>query len=134
MRGLALEYVVKWIILLVVALVLINLVIYFSDEIKTFLTNWMEKERPKAEVVEASKFSTAQLITYIKACWDKTGETFKTDVVCFVLKGDVNGVDKNLLLGAVDYPASVDVSGFDTSKKMTLIRFVWGVKKIVVES
>lgn len=124
MKGMALEVVVKWIILTVVALVVISLVIYFSNEIKQYLKGWMkEKVETKAEIVESQRFSTSQVITYIKACWDKTGEKFEEDMVCYILKGDVSEVNAELLKSALEPPAQVDVSKFDNSKTTTIISF-----------
>ena len=125
MKGiLALDVVVKWIILSVVALVVISLVIYFSDKIRGFIENKMDKdEEIETQMIESDKFSTSQLATYIRGCWDKTGERFYEDVICYILKGDVSGADIDLLEIALEQPAQVDVSNFMPSKKTTIIRF-----------
>jgi len=134
MKGLALETVVRWIILLVVAAVVISLVLFFYNDIKRFVKSWLEGEKPKAEVIEASKFSTSQVITYIKACWDKTGERFDENIVCYILKGDVSGVDTDLLQNALRSPAQVETSKFDPTKNVTIIRFEDIGNKVIVES
>lgn len=134
MKGLALETVVKWIILLVVAGVVINLIFFFSEDIKRFLEVHMGREGVKAEVIESEEFSTSQLKTFIRACWEKTGETFREDVVCYILRGSVSGVDPTALKNALEPPASVDVSNFDPSKKVTLIRFEDVGNRVIVES
>lgn len=135
MKGLALEAVVKLIILIVVALVVIGLMIYFSDDIKKFVENLFKEEpEPQAEIVESSKFSTAQIRTYMRACWDKTGEKFRKDVICYILKGDVSEVDTDLLSTAVEAPAQVDLSKFNPLKNVTIIRFQDLGNKIILES
>jgi hypothetical protein len=135
MKGLALETVVQWIILLVVATVVISLVLYFSDEIKMYVESWMNPgEGPKAEIIESSQFSTSQVKTYMRACWDRTGERFKKDVVCYILKGDVSGVNADDLKNAVETPASIDTSKFEQLKNVTIIKFEDVGNKIIVES
>jgi hypothetical protein len=135
MKGLALETVVNWIILLVVAAVVISLVLYFSDEIKMYVENWMKgDEGPKTEIIVSTQFTTAQVKTYMRACWDRTGERFRKDVVCYILKGNVNGVFAGDLTNAVEQPASVDTINFDPSKKVTIIKFKDVGNKIIVES
>ncbi len=135
MKGLALETVVQWIILLVVATVVISLVLYFSDEIKMYVENWMKPdEGPKAEIIDSSQFSTSQVKTYMRACWDRTGERFKKDVICYILKGDVGSVNVDDLKNAVESPASVDTSKFEQLKNVTIIKFEDVGNKIIVES
>jgi len=135
MKGLALESVVKWIILLVVATVIIHLVLFFSDRIKEFIKDYMSKEPEiKTEVVEATGFTTSEVMTYVRSCWDKTGERFNGNVVCYVLKGDMSNVDASLLPNAVEPPAVVDVSKFDASKNFTIIRFEDVGNRIILES
>ena len=134
MKGLALESVMQWIILLVVAGVVISLVLYFNDEIKMYVENWFKEKPVKAEIIEANQFSTSQVMTYMRACWDRTGERFKEGVICYILKGSVSNVDSALLTNAVSEPASVDINKFDPSKNVTMIRFEDVGNKIIVES
>lgn len=124
MKGMALEVVVQWIILSVVAAVVIGLVFTFSDDIKRYLGNILNKNKEiKTEIIESEKFSTSQVITYMTSCWSKTGEKFEEDVICYILKGDVSTVDKTLLEDSLESPANVDASKFDPSKSTTIIRF-----------
>lgn len=124
MKAMALETIVQWLILSVVAMVVIGLVMTFSGDIKNYIKGWLKKDvNTKAEIVESEKFSTSQVITYIKTCWSKTGEDFEDDIVCYILKGDVSAVDKKLLGESLNKPAVVDVSKFKTSEKTTIIRF-----------
>lgn len=134
MKGLALETIVRWIILSVVAVVVIGLVIFFSDDIKRIIGDWFNRKDNKTEIVEADSFSTSQVVTYIKSCWGKTGEKFDDDMVCYILKGDVNGVDVGLLSGSLDPPAQVNTEGFETDKDTTIIRFVNLGNIVYVES
>jgi Flp pilus assembly pilin Flp len=125
MKGMALETVVQWIILSVVAMVVIGLVFTFSDDIKRAFKNIMNKDEQgvKTEIVESETFTTSQIKTYITACWSKTGEKYEGDVICYILKGDVSGVDGNTLKDALESPAEVDINKFDSSKTGTIIRF-----------
>lgn len=123
-QGMALDTVVKFIILIVVALVVIGLVIYFSDDIKNYLKNWLGKSNEvKVQKIEADSFSTTQVMTYIRGCWDMTGENFHEDVTCYILVGDLSGVDKYALGNTLSSPAEADVSKFDPSKTMVIISF-----------
>jgi len=135
MRALALETVVKWIILGAVALIVINLVLFFSEEIKNLVRGTIQPKKSfKTEIIEAEKFSTSQIKVYLRACWDRTGEKFEEDVVCFILKGDMSEVDSSSLEDALEDPASVDISEFDNSKNIAVIRFKSLGNKVVLES
>ena len=133
MKGLALETVVKWIILIVVTGVVINLLFFFSDEIKRIITGYTEEEEPEVEIIESSEFSASQIKTYMKACWDKTGGSFQEDVVCYILRGSVIDIDP-ISLESIDIPATIDLTNFNSSKSVTVIRFEDVGNKIIVES
>ena len=135
MKGLALESIAKWVIILVVVGVVVNLLLFFSDEIKRFIkSSFEEKGEVKPEIIEASKFTTSQLIIYIKSCWDKTGEKYEGNAVCYILKGNVSSVDESLLEECLKPPATIDLSKFDKTKNVTIIRFEDIGNRIVVES
>ena len=132
MKGLALEYVVKLVILLVVALVVINLILYFSNEIKPII-HPMDKGEVKTEIIEAKSFSTSQVATYVRACWEKTGPTYDKDEVCYILKGDTTSVDKELLKNLVKDIAIVK-DDLNLSKNIIVIKYVFFGHKVVVEN
>jgi len=136
MKGLALETVVKWIIYIVVAGIVINLVFYFYGDIKRYLKdNVLTKEKGvKTEMEEVGICSNNQLRIYMRSCWDKTGEKYDEDVICYILKGDFSNVDTDQLSTAVEDPASVDLYEFDTSKNSVIIKFEDIGNKIVLES
>jgi hypothetical protein len=134
MKGLALETIVKWVILLALAVIVINLILFFSDEIKRFIERQFGAKEWKTEKIEAKEFSPGQLIAYIKACWDRTGENFHEDAVCFILKGDVSKVDPNFLKTSITPPPNVDVSNFNNTRNVTIIRFEDLGNVVVVES
>ena len=124
MKGLALEVIIQWVILSVVALVVIGLVFTFSDDIKRYLSGWFGNEQEiKTEKVTSDSFSTSEIITFAKACWSSTGEKYEENIICYILTGDVSNVDKDMLEDSLDSPAKVDVSEFDLSKSLTIIRF-----------
>ncbi len=135
-KGLALETVVKWIIYIVVAGVVINLVFFFYDDVKRYIeTSVFKREKDvQTEKIEQDSFSAVEVRIFVRACWDKTGERYEKDVICYILKGDVSGVDGSDLVGAVDSPAQVDVTEFDNSATSTIIRFEDISNKIIVES
>ena len=135
MKGatMGLEAVVKWIILIAVAAVVVNLIVFFSDEIKGYIYGFMDNENFEPVVIEVNSFSTSQFMTYIRACWDRTGERFDRDAVCYILKGDMNDVDKSVIQSSLE-DISVDVSRFDKYKGIAVIRFENIGNKIVVES
>lgn len=100
-----------------------------------YIENWMKPdEGPKTEIIESNQFLTSQVKTYMRACWDRTGERFKKDVVCYILKGDVSSVNADDLKTAVESPASVDTNNFEQSKSVTIIKFEDVGNKIIVES
>lgn len=133
MKGMALETVIQWIILIVVAGVIFNLIFFFSDEVKRVIGQFTKGEKPKTETINSNVFSTSQIKTYMKSCWDKTGEKFQEDLTCYILRGDVNGVDPNSLMD-IDYPANVDISNFYLDEKVTIIKFEDVGNKIILES
>lgn len=120
---LALDTVITMIILIVVALVIIGMMIFFSNDIRSYIDRWIHKPSPKTQVAEAKSFPTSQVMNYIRACWDSTGVDFHEDTICYILKGDVNGVDPAMLVNAVGSPAQVDASRFDPTKNTTIISF-----------
>lgn len=135
MKGdMSLEYIIKFLILLIVAAVVISMLISFSDDIKTKIRDMFGKEEEiKTNSIDADSFSTAQIRTYMNSCWEKTGERYNKDFICYILKGDVSSVDKENLRQGV-YGAVVVLDAFDTTKKVTIIRFVDVGNKIIVES
>jgi len=131
MKGLALDYVILFVILLATALVVISLVVYFSDNIKNFLKGKMSEEKVETQTIEAASFSTEQLATYAKACWDKTGENYKQDAICYILRGDMSSVDLDLLENSVSFPLEAN---FDPTKNIVIVKYVYLGHKIVMEN
>jgi len=135
MKGMALEMVIKWIILSVVALVVIGVVMFFADEIKEYVKEMFGNNKDvQTEKIVAAKFSTSQIKTYIQSCWDKTGDKYKDDVICYILKGDVSDVDVDVLQNSLGNQDLVDLVDFDPSITTTTIRFVNIGNTIYVES
>jgi hypothetical protein len=133
MKGdLALDTIINWIILLVVAGVVIGIIFYYSDEIKGSLSSLSEKENPETELFEAEYFSESQVNTYIELCWAKTGEKFNKDFMCYILKGDLSSITPSELEGEFDgYKVIAD---FNNSRKILVIRFEDIGNKIIVEN
>jgi len=131
MKGLALDYVIKLIILLAVALVVINLVLYFSGQIKQFIRKRTSNTTVNTEIINATSFSTGQLATYARACWDKTGENYKEDAICYILRGNMKSVDVEKLKKLVNFPLEVN---FKQDKNIVVIRYSYIGHKIVMEN
>jgi hypothetical protein len=139
MKALALEYIVQWIILLTVAMVIISMVIYFSDDIKRFIKRQTEDSIVQPREIRKQNFMSGEILTYAYSCWDKTGEKYKEDVVCFYLFGNFTNVDKDWVFNQFSqrYPDGkprIDLTNFNTSKEYAKIRFRWVDLAIVVEN
>ncbi|MEM5811296.1 MAG: hypothetical protein QXG91_00950 [Candidatus Aenigmatarchaeota archaeon] len=134
MKGLALETIIKMVILNVLAIVVILTIITFFDDIKRFVSSFFKQEECKTEEIDVGQTTTTQMIARITACWDKTGERYNGDCNCFILEGDFSLVDKAALSTALEPPARIDVSMFDPSKKAVLIQFIDVGNTIVVKS
>jgi len=139
MRGLALDYIVQWIILLTVAMVIITMIIYFSDDIKRFIKRQTEDSSVQPKEIIKQNFSSGEILAYAYSCWDKTGEKYREDVVCFYLFGNFTNVDKNWIFNQFSrrYPDGkprIDLTSFDTSKEYAKIRFRRIDLAIVVEN
>jgi hypothetical protein len=139
MKALALEYIVQWIILLTVAMVIISMVIYFSDDIKRFFKRQTEDSSVQPREIRKQNFMSGEILTYAYSCWDKTGERYREDVVCFYLFGNFTNVDKDWVFNQFSqrYPDGkprIDLTNFNTSKEYAKIRFRWVDLAIVVEN
>jgi hypothetical protein len=139
MKALALEYIVQWIILLTVAMVIISMVIYFSDDIKRILKRQTEDSIVQPREIRKQNFMSGEILSYAYSCWDKTGEKYREDVVCFYLFGNFTNVDKDWVFNQFSqrYPDGkprIDLTNFNTSKEYAKIRFRWVDLAIVVEN
>ncbi|MFZ8829935.1 MAG: hypothetical protein ACO2OO_00565 [Candidatus Aenigmatarchaeota archaeon] len=139
MKGLALEYIVQWIILLTVAMIVISMVIYFSDDIKRFLARQTKESKVTPHEIKKDYFSSGEILTYVFSCWDKTGEKYREDATCFYLFGDFSKVDKAWVEDKFKerYPGGIpriDLRNFDTSKSYAKVVFKEWYKAIVVEN
>ncbi|MCK4729966.1 MAG: hypothetical protein KAT28_01465 [Candidatus Aenigmarchaeota archaeon] len=118
---LALDTIVSWIILLVVAGVVIGLIFGFSDQIKVILNLESEEKSYDTEYMTSASFSESQVGTYIEICWSKTGERFTKDFICYTLEGNISAVNPVTIAGA--YDGYVVESNFDNTKGILIIRF-----------
>ena len=139
MKALALEYIVQWIILLTVAMVIISMIIYFSEDIKRFIKRQTEDSIVQPREIRKQNFMSGEILTYAYSCWDKTGEKYREDVVCFYLFGNFTNVDKDWVFNQFSerYPDGkprIDLTNFNTSKEYAKIRFRWVDLAIVVEN
>ncbi len=133
MKGdLALDMVVGWIILLVVAGVVIGIIFYYADEIKGAFSSLSEEKNPEAEYFKAESFSDSQIKTYIELCWSKTGEKFNKDFICYVLKGDISSIKPSDLEG--DFEGYRVITDFNNSKAILTIMFEDIGNKIIIKN
>jgi len=131
--SLAFDYIGKLIIVLIVIAVITGVLLTFSEDLQRALgLFWEEPSDITTEVIEVASFSTTQVGNYIKTCWSKTGIDYKTDVVCYILKGDVSAVDPTIL--DTTPGINVDTTTFNPAEDVTLIKFVDVGNVIVVES
>lgn len=133
--ALSLEYVVKVLILTVVAVVIIGIITTFSSDIQLNIKKlFFEDEESKRVKTEAitSTFTTTQVKNYIKSCWRKTGEDYQEDVICYILKGDLSPVDKTSLRNVDDI--NVEVGNFNPDSGVATIKFIDIGNKVIVES
>ncbi len=93
MAELALEYIVKIIILIVAAIVIISLILTFQQDIMRWwggITGPDSKNPPKAEVIERDSFTDREVASFIAACWSEhQGST--EDAECYFLLGKTAG-------------------------------------------
>jgi hypothetical protein len=130
MKGnLALDTIVGWIILLVAAGVVIGLIFHYSGILPPIIN---PTENPETEYVEAKSFSESQIDTYARLCWDKTGETFNKDFICYVLKGNIAYINPKDVEG--DFGDYVIVANFNNTKAILTIRFEDIGNKIIIEN
>jgi predicted DNA-binding protein YlxM (UPF0122 family) len=132
MKGMALQIIAELMIAIVAILIVVSLMGFYSEQIKDFFNGiFYKNDYSCAEIINSTSFSTSQLKTSIMACWDKCGKKYQNKI-CYVLTGDVSGVDSNALKNSLDSPLSVDISKFDKSKKTTMIKTM--NKGVIVES
>jgi len=100
-KGLALEYIVKFIIMLTAAAIVIMLMWNFYNDIKgNSIIDGDNKVSVKTELVESS-FTSQSVAKYIKSCWGMTGSNYDGDIVCYILKGSFFGATPASVLNAV---------------------------------
>lgn len=132
MKGMALQIIAELMIAIVAILIVVSLMGFYSEQIKDFFNGIFHKnDYPGAEIINSTNFSTSQLKTSIIACWDRYGKNFQGRI-CYVLTGDVSGVDSASLKNSLDSPLSVDITKFDVSKRTTVIKTM--NKGVIVES
>ncbi len=129
---LALDTVVGWIVLLVVAGVVIGLIFSFSDQIAEMLNINSEEKSHDTEYVTSASFSESQIKTYIEICWSKTGERFTKDFVCYVLNGNMSSVNPVALSG--NYGDYTVEATFDNTQGMVMIMFKDIGNKIILKN
>lgn len=133
MKGdLALDTVVNWLILLVVAGVVIGIIFTYSDKINEILFSNQVQPTPETQYIEAQSFPESQIKTLVDLCWSKTGEDYYKDFVCYILKGNLNSINASNIQGV--FEGYVVITDFNNSRDMLTIRFEDVGNKIIVQN
>ena len=137
--SLALDYMGKMIIIIVVIGVVIGLMLTFSADMRDAVASFFFPEQPgnvETEVIERTSFSLSQMKNYIVSCWTKTGEDYNDDAVCYLLIGDVSGVDQDDIEDITGDSGieNVTATDFDNALTNTIIEFKDIGNKITVRS
>lgn len=114
----ALEYVVKVMILLVVVFVVINLIFGFSDDIKLAIKRFFSRDEDNfnfPEYVEGDRFTAGQLSVYIDNCYHQMvslPESEQKDVICYVLKSDTGfaSISKDYISIPIDLDVTFEMN------------------------
>jgi len=115
MKGdMSLEYIFRIAILLVVVIVMVSLILKFSDTIKKMVSDFIkqifgEKQTSKfPENKEKNSFTAGEVKTYIDSCylyWTSLEEVDQKDTVCYILLSQVpfnsTGVTKQSLMNVL---------------------------------
>ena len=103
MAQLALEYIIRLIILVVVALVIISLILTFQQNIVTFWDGFANPPTtfPNAVVIERTSFTSTGVANFIEGCWS-SNEGSQEDNECYFLLGDVSTVDPLTVISSIN--------------------------------
>lgn len=91
MAQLALDYIVRVLILAVAAAIIILTIINFYDDIKIVVNKWLFPKNEKPEfpkTITKDSFSSGEIANYIFSCYStmiSVPETEQKDIVCYVL-------------------------------------------------
>ena len=113
----ALEYVMKLTILLVVVAVVIGIIIKFSDDIKLaikriFPSLFGNDNKLDTQLIEKQSFNSGEMSTYIESCYStmkSLPESEQKDFTCYILKAkrDFSSISQS------DIPLSKELQGLD---------------------
>ena len=134
MKGdLALDTIVSWLILLVMAAVVIGIIFNYGSAAGSMLET-EDKNQPEAEYFEYDVVSESQMNTFIQSCWAKTGEDFNKDgFICFVINVDMRSIGTKNLEGKFDgYEVVMDE--FNNSKTQVTIIFEDVGNKVIIKN
>ncbi|MFH0711019.1 MAG: hypothetical protein V1944_00405 [Candidatus Aenigmatarchaeota archaeon] len=116
MKGqMSLEYVFRIIILIVTVIVIIGLILNFSNDIKSAVDEFTckffpcsnEKNCPDKKTIEKNSFISQEISTYIQSCdscYSSIPEGDQKDVVCYLLIGKTSPyfqADKTVILNTL---------------------------------
>jgi hypothetical protein len=95
MKGMAIEFIFKMFLYVVVILVVISLIIHFREEILTTLNlcDYVPggcQKREECTPIQSTETSITEIVLkkYCDLCWLKTGEkNYPKDCICYIVKG-----------------------------------------------
>ncbi len=139
MKALALEYIINWIILLSLAFIVISLMLFYSDEIKKIILKETRGKEVKYQEISKEFFSSGEILAYALSCWEKTGESYKEDAICYYLKGDMSNVNPNWIKDEFEKrypnpPPFINLENFNVMKNIAIIKFKEFRKEIIIEN
>jgi len=110
MAALALEYIVRLLILIVVAVVIIGLITTFSQDISSWWSGFTKSEDlpPKAEVIERNSFTAEEVANFVEGCWSSNLGS-QQDNECYFLLGNLSSANQSSIVIAVN-PNIIDPS------------------------
>ncbi|MGC9310127.1 MAG: hypothetical protein ACP5E4_00190 [Candidatus Aenigmatarchaeota archaeon] len=133
MKGdLSIEYVGKWVVLIIVLAVCLLLLKSFSDSSEGYLKDISEEEYNTSSVTSES-FSQSQMELYVRSCWLRAQESNEKDRLCYILEGNMDGIDAQTLEEEFE-EYGLDASGFDRKKAVATIEYSHIFRKIVLKN
>jgi hypothetical protein len=132
MKGLALEFVFKMFLYIVVIMVVVGLIVFFRDSIISALNlcQYLPSGCPQKEECSTVQATEAQITAsildkYCNLCWSKTGaKDYQKDCLCYIVKGSFSS-----------FPYSNQNCELKCSNQATSLIFTYSslFKKIIIE-
>jgi hypothetical protein len=127
------ETVGKWILLLVILAIGLQLIFNFSDRTNDY-TKDIGKEKYEAEIIASdTPFTQAQMSLYVRSCFMRSKDSPNDKNVCYILEGEMNQIDKSGLEAELS-EYKLDASGFNRERSAAVIEYDPIKKRIVLKN